>query len=30
MATMAMRIVVTTCPWPRSLSTPKTDMGATG
>src|ERR1035437_6962404 len=29
-ATMAIRIVVTTCPRPRSLSTPNTDMGATG
>src|SRR6202521_1897100 len=29
-ATMAIRIVVTTCPCPRSLSTPNTDIGATG
>src|ERR1700687_1849114 len=29
-ATMAIRIVLTTCPRPRSLSTPNTDMGATG
>src|SRR6202035_5016604 len=27
---MAMRIAVTTCPCPRSLRTPNTDMGATG
>src|SRR5947208_11888874 len=27
---MAMRIVVTTWPCPRLLSTPKTDIGATG
>jgi hypothetical protein len=30
MATIAMRIAVTTCPRPRSLSTPYTDIGATG
>src|SRR5713101_7770339 len=30
MATMAIRIVVTTWPCPRSLSTPNTDIGATG
>src|ERR1700730_14249419 len=29
-ATMAIRIVVTTWPCPRSLSTPNTDIGATG
>src|SRR5882762_7222806 len=29
-ATMAIRMVVTTCPCPRSLSTPNTDIGATG
>src|ERR1700687_2286281 len=29
-ATIAIRMVVTTCPRPRSLSTPNTDMGATG
>src|SRR5258708_38966079 len=29
-ATIAIRIVVTTCPCPRSLSTPNTDIGATG
>jgi len=28
-ATKAIRIAVTTCPLPRSLSTPNTDMGAT-
>src|SRR5260370_29324404 len=29
-ATIAIRIVVTTCPCPRSLSAPNTDIGATG
>jgi len=30
MATMAMSRAVTTWPRPRSLNTPKTDIGATG
>src|SRR5579862_973809 len=30
MATIAIRIAVTTCPRPRSLSAPKADIGATG
>jgi len=28
--TMPHQIAVTTCPFPRSLSTPKTDIGSTG